>query len=546
MGLGDNNFDYLLKANTPAITGPLDMARSGATLAQLLQGVQKGDIELQTARQGMAMMQDPSYLSALSGMLGGGQGGGGSAPGYGPGGGGSGPMDLSFLSKFPAAAPGALQNILKMRLEGAQANENNAKASDYQQKILNARLEKVASSAQAVADDPSPSNIQAYVVNHAFSGAAQDAFGGTPSTMDPQAWAQYGSNVYKQLTDPKVRAETAMSIINAKQAPAKLGIEQQNSDTEAANLAFNKAKFYKGEPFQDPDSKKWFVKIPNPNGVGFTIIAADSGMPTTAPPAQPSVAGAAPHFNLNNASLADVQGAVADAQNGAPDINSGPVTGPTFRQKKELEVATPEVGHLAAQAQAAANMKSMLVDLRNSEAQGIYSGGVTGTDFFQKIANIGAAMGTLTPEQQAKLSNTQAWNAETGNLVAQAVSQFAGSRVAAREIPFFQSTKPDDIQTPVGRAKIYQALWNISSRVQQQADQAQTWLDKGNTSLAKFQPKFEDSPLPAIKLDSLPNPKTWKGGALKDDQGNVLRVVNGQWVSAATGRAPSLSDQVPQ
>jgi hypothetical protein len=552
------DYSFLMGAKPVELPNPLDLATKGVSLAGLMQNVDMNALTLQQKQQMMALFKDPRYVSMLSSMIapGGGNagqlgGGPGSAPAA-PGG----SADLSVLSDYPAAAPDALQGILKMKIEGAQAYENTQRGLNYQQDVLDKRLAKTAEAANAVMQNPTAQTITAYVHAHAFTGAAPDAFGTPPSTMDPKAWGDYASNVYASLSDPKVRAETAKMLVETKLAPQKVAIEQQQADTASKAQALKQAEYYKGEAVQDPDSKQWFVKVPNPNGVGFTIINANTGqvqLDKNALPLSPADRAAAQRDAAATGAASPTEpsgagGMVPLGTAGAvPTSPSGaPVTGPDFKAKELFKSAVPEVEHLTAQSNAASTMKAMIEDLRKGEAQGIFSGGIAGTEFFRKVANIAAATGALSTDQVNKLANTQAWTAETGNLVAQAVSQFAGSRVAAREIPFFQGVKPETLQTPEGREKLYQSLWNISSRVQQTAAQAGQHLAK-NPSLLGFAPQFKDEKLPPIQLDALPNARTWPAGkALQDDSGNIWRAVGGKWQNTGKAPAPGLADQVPQ
>lgn len=172
---------------------------------------------------------------------------------------------------------------------------------------------------------------------------------------------------------------------------------------------------------------------------------------------------------------------------------------PTPGQKELITSGGKEIDDLTARSTAAADMKAMVVDLRNLEAnQGLMSGGVAGTEFFRKAANVLAPF--LTPEQQKVLASTQAWDAESKALVAQAVRQFAGSRVAARELPFFESTKPNELQRPAGRELVYKMLYNVADRIQQAKVQADQQMKTGNVGLAGWVPTFKEVRMPPITM----------------------------------------------
>ena len=202
------------------------------------------------------------------------------------------------------------------------------------------------------------------------------------------------------------------------------------------------------------------------------------------------------------------------------------------QEEQNVKGAGDEVNSLVTKAQSANQMQALVVDMRNKEAQGILSGGVQGAPFFSKIANIAAAMGAKG-ETIDKLQNTQAWSADSGHLIAQAVSQFAGARIAARELTFFENIKPQLVQTPEGREQIYQALYNISDRIKQQASQAQEYVNDPKNlgkGLGGFEPKFKEVKIPSLQVPGLPDPASRKGWKATGDDGVTYKSDGARWV----------------
>src|SRR5271157_3280026 len=175
-------------------------------------------------------------------------------------------------------------------------------------------------------------------------------------------------------------------------------------------------------------------------------------------------------------------------------------------------------------------MKAMLEDMRNQEAQGIYSGGIQGQPAFKQMANVLAAGGLLSKDQANTLANSQAWDVESKNLVAQAVKQFVGGggRVAARELDFMGKAKPEDLQTPQGREIVYNTLWKISDRINQQAQQAGQYFQQ-NGELTGFTPKFTQSQMPNPVVPGLPDPSTKSGWQAKATDGTVYQSDGTKW-----------------
>lgn len=169
-------------------------------------------------------------------------------------------------------------------------------------------------------------------------------------------------------------------------------------------------------------------------------------------------------------------------------------------EKEMTGINAKEVGEANAQKLQAHQVQAQLIDMRNQEGQGIYSGGIAGTEYFRRIANVMQSMGILSPANADKLANTQTWSAEAKNLVALSVKQWAGSRVAKAELGYFSEAKPNELMTPAGREKTYRALYNASQRIIDIGEQGQEYFDAHGGSLKGFTPKFEAVKLPPIEM----------------------------------------------
>ena len=205
MGLGDNNFDYLLKANTPAITGPLDMARSGATLAQLLQSVQEGNFKLQTMQDQRALFSDPRFLQALSGAIGG-QGGSGQ-------GGDGGGFDASVFAEHPYAAQSGITSLQTMAKNQADIGKLNADAAEARVKAMTQKIGTLANWANKAGDNPTPMNIEGTLRQISMLGVPYDHFGPLPDPGDQAGWATYMKGIGAANSTPEQQQNTAASVV---------------------------------------------------------------------------------------------------------------------------------------------------------------------------------------------------------------------------------------------------------------------------------------------------------------------------------------------
>jgi hypothetical protein len=134
--------------------------------------------------------------------------------------------------------------------------------------------------------------------------------------------------------------------------------------------------------------------------------------------------------------------------------------------------------------------------MQSQESKGIMSGGIAGTDTFKTLANIYAATPGANQAVVDKLANTQAWDAESGQLVAMMVKQMGGSRVTNSQLNFMRTIKPNTLMTPEGRGQLYSILNNAFQNQIDTADQAAKYVQTpGTYSLSGFSPQLGASTL---------------------------------------------------
>jgi hypothetical protein len=344
--------------------------------------------------------------------------------------------------------------------------------------------------------------------------------------------------------------------------------------------AFAEAEKRGGKAFQDPDTREWFAEVQDHDEKGLPLPGAFHVEPlriggpargpgelggikegdrvnlnfegirpedletvaaqmrrqreTTRGPTASPTAG----VNLGTAGPSPAAPAVPSAA--APTMSVGPSggvkTGPSLQEREQTKalapVAATHLAELTTKASAAAQMQEIVKELRNKEAEGMYSGALEGTDYFRKIAGIAAAMGTLKPAEVEKLSNTTAWDAEAITLLAQSVKQFS-SRPAAAELGYLAPSKPQVPQTAEAREQIYQSLYRAAARAVQEAQQADAHLKSGNNSFGNFVPKFEPVKMPPVQVSKLPTLTPKDKGAIGYGSDNSKQYWDGgRWVPA--------------
>lgn len=489
----------LLQSTPFQMPNQLDLAGKGLTLANLANSNQMGNIQVMQAQQQMKMMADPRYSQAVAQMLGGGESQ-------------SGNPDFSFLSSYPAAGQAAIEQLLKMRQTAAATEKDTAAAQMDRASTVVKKTNLLASFAANM--DPTDQDAKFRLLNGVYSLGMDKLMPPPKIDASPGDWQAYANGVYTMGTDPEKQTQIAVARaklgpdvaktlqetltsqaeenkarVDAGLAPIKVSIERQQANAASLNAATHQAEFLNPSPIIDETSGQVVQPKRTAGPGGYTTSAAP----------------------------------ITDAQGNPIQVR------PTNAQGSLAKGAGDEVANLQAKAASAAQFKALLQDMAQQDAKGIYSGGVMGSDGAKKMVNILGGLGLLSKEQVAKLANTQVYDAESRQLVADAVSQFAGRTVAARELPFFQETKPSTIQAQQARDSLYDTLYNRSDRVQQQAAQASSYINtpdatgKRPNDLGSFQPKFKEVTMPRAS-DAMPDPaKFGVGSKLTTPEGVVYK-----------------------
>jgi len=614
------DYSYLSNVQIPQIQDPMTLATRGASLADILNKVQTGQLALETARQRAALWQDPTMGPLISNLLGGASGVPGMPGMPGQGGPGLDPDTIAGIQqRYGYALPGTMGELIGLAEKQAVMRKDIAAGALDYQKVHDLAVTDISNSADTFNNHPSIGNylstlfkVSKYGLQHEF-----------PNLPDPRsASAEDIMNAMSQITatTAESRAKISSEAAGAAEARGRTALQGPEFELKARNTALDWAKFLGGTAQRDPDTGTYTVvkpvQDPTTGEISQKIVwagatgsmkapemptAPTTGAPTpggTGLPAQPGAPTAGVKLAPGTFTSADLRKMADDmdkaAQAATPAGQSGPPSssaaaaatsaapgtpapvpttpagaakpGLSAPEKRDIEVGKEALKPIVDQSVQAAPMKTMIEGLRQEEAKGIYSGGIMGTDFWQRMANIFSF--ALSPEQLARLGNTQAYAAEKGTLVAQAIKTFGGVRVAGPEIQFFQNIKPQELSTPQGREQLYQNLWSLADKMQQLGTQAHEYLQKpgADQSLASFQPAFKDNPMPPVKFAGLPDPRMWRANnpnsAMTTDDGRtlVVRNVGGRWtwVDRASGKPevpgvtppasmpPGLSSQIPQ
>jgi hypothetical protein len=535
------DYNFLLGAQVPQAPNPLQLAGQGLTLGNLATQNQLGQLNIQKLTGMVQAMQDPAVMNAWSQVM----SGSGGAP------------DFSPFAKYGLGGQELMSNLLSAAEKTAHMGADQATAFKNRQegaKMEYQNLGNYANSINPDKDDPQVVINAANSIAQRLQAINPIAFNG----MDQSSPGAFLKSVATHLMDPEVQQKLALG-------PQELAVKQ-------GELALNEAKFYNGEAFQDPASKAWFIKMPTGGG-NWTVKPATWQQPGVQahnqPGAQaPSGAGVSvqqpggngqPRINVQNASPGEVAAMNADIASGgnvftpaaggagaeppvaplgtAPpptqaggklptDASGAPVTGPNFQTeaqiKEDITAAGKEQEDATAKANAAAQIQSLVLEQRNRAANGILSGQIMGQPEFLKMANILAPW--LSDKDYQTLSNSQAWTRQTNQIIALAVKQFAGSRIAARELPFFGGAKADATQTPMGMEETFGDMYRIADQTLQLKQQMDAYqAPPGRAGLVGFVPHLTSTQLPPVQYNA-PNGKMYNFDNLMDAERWIPRL----------------------
>ena len=494
------------------------IAGQGISLGDLMAGLQGKQYQLQGLQQSVNLMQDPAMAQAYAQMLGGG-----------------GQGDTSGLAAMIQANPmGALQTFPGMigaAQKAAEARSFNAGATEKESQTLDQARARAAAAVANAGLYPSNESVAGAVTALRQAGLSSDFAGPIPSDMTQIP--QWSKQAQAALIQPKTLAETGeiQARIPGILAANVLGQEKAANfysefALEAKKYNLDASKFYSGELQQTNAGVFWVG--PGPQGNKISIKLGDAGGFSQTPPNAPPVGAPPPGvtmpvpgstatpaaMNAQTAPLTPQQQAMQNADNAAlpPKAPTAPFTmqSPNADLQKQLT-------DYSSKAQSAGEMQQLITQMRSQDAQGILSGGVMGNDEIKKLVNVLGGMGALSPEMYQKLSSTQTFDATSRQVIAQAVSQFAGARIAARELQFFTGAKPTTDMTPQAREGIYDELFNSAQRMRDTAQQAGAYIKNGGaTDLTQFQPQYQHVNLPPITLPhpppagTVPLNKIWK------------------------------------
>jgi hypothetical protein len=533
------DYNFLLGAQVPQAPNPLQLAGQGLTLGNLATQNQLGQLNIQKLTGMVQAMQDPAVMSLWGQVMSGRNTGG---------------LDFSPLAQYGLGGQEIMSNLLSSAEKVSHMNADQQLAFKNQQEgaqMEYKNLGNIANGVNPATDDPQVVINTANSVAQRLRAINPTAFNG----MDQSSPAAFLKNVATSLMDPKTQQELAL-------APQELAVKQ-------GELALKEAQFYNGEAFQDPASKAWFIKMPTGGG-NWTVKPATWQQPGVQAPNQPGAqppAGAGvsvqqpggngqPRINVQNATPGEVAAMNADIASGgnvftpaaggagpAPPpatpgttppsggqlptgVGGAPVTGPGFQTeaqiKEDITAAGKEQEDATAKANAAAQIQSLVLEQRNRAASGILSGQIMGQPEFLKMANILAPY--MSAQDYQTLSNSQAWTRQTNQIIALAVKQFAGSRIAARELPFFGGAKADATQTPMGMEETFGDMYRIADQTLQLKQQMDAYqAPPGRAGLVGFVPHLTSTQLPPVQYNA-PNGKMYNFDNLMDAQKWIPRL----------------------
>jgi hypothetical protein len=548
--------NILLGAKGIDLPNPLALAQQGLTIGNLANQNALTGLAVQQQQQMQNLYSDPQYLEGFSKMLG-------------LAGGGDSDALMQALQQNPLAAASAIGGLLKMQGEAATRDDLIAKAEKTRFDTKNAALDNLSSSAAAFFTNPSDAGLKSVINQMAFMQKAHhispqdygvnvdDLISGDPQRL---------FNATQQLALLRTPTKDQASIVNmtvdnwSKIAETKLKFLEQNKPVLGEDVSGNQIR-------TTPYAQGTAPQMPAPPNVpqvpGAPVMPQVGGQP--APNYNGAVGSGNTPANTPNDRIAILQGELQKLPDDDPnrqllqrEINrlaggGGQPTGTKMKlsaeEEGDLKNTLKEAENANAAGIAAPQTKSLVIDMRNKDLSGMIAGPVAGREWFQTMMQVLSPL--MSPEDQAKIAQTNSWQADTGVLIANAVKQFvgAGGRVAARELDFFKDIKPNLLMTQEGRMAVYENIYSMADKLAQNQAQLQAYRDaqraKGNYSLGGFVPQLTETKMPPMKVDSLPDPRTWntKVGFV-DDNGHLHRVINGRWQDM--GAQQSMVDQIPR
>lgn len=139
-------------------------------------------------------------------------------------------------------------------------------------------------------------------------------------------------------------------------------------------------------------------------------------------------------------------------------------SGPRAGVQQYFKDAAETVGKLGDQARAAEDIKTTLTRMQQLDQNGVFSNVTTGPTTF--VTNLAQAAGLqVTPQNLAKLGNTETYNAVATEAWQKLVAQFGGNRgVTKEEAEQIKAILPQTKHSPQARAQLYQVLTAVADR----------------------------------------------------------------------------------
>ena len=486
----------LLQAKGITLPGPMDLATQGVTLSNLMQQNEAGALTLQEKRAMLAASQDPRMMALLFG-------GASSSPGGVPN------FSDADLAKYGPAIPQLAKTGLEFQKGYADIDKSSAEALKARNDVQTQRMQALANFAYSGARDPTQGNIIGYLTLFRRSGLPEDAFGPLPDTSaTPEVWAKYFAGAASSMTSapeqtgiPKTQAETKYisgpQTAGTQATTAKTNIEAGLAPTETNIRSFSattaRGQLEKPEFYTDPNTGADMVRqtVMTPQGPKLIVrpvygvqapgsAGAGESMPpgtsSGAPAAPTSVSGALPPRYQDTTAGPQIPSAAPSAMPGAGQRTVRPPVGPvgsaqegapkplqtggmSLAQSEQTKETAKVVGNLTKEIPAAVEAKNTIANLRQLDSQGVYAGGVRGSEFFKSLANDWGSMPFASDKMREELSNTQTWDTQAGELVFQKIQSMPGaSRVAGPLLNSVKGIKPNTLMTPQARQQVYDLI----------------------------------------------------------------------------------------
>ena len=377
-----------------------------------------------------------------------------------------------MASRYPNALPKLLQDYKAQQLTQSQISKENALAREADMKSKVQALDTFGKQAYGISQSQGPINpmqIGQIVAQAKFLGLPTD---GLPSVMDQQGlkqWLANAGNAAAGILD-QVKANVEKTMLPVNVAEKQAATNKTNVEAGLAPGIAQSGRISANAAASNAQSTRMGLVAPQ------VQISEATGLPV-----------AIGRFNSS----------------GQPEASVTPISGPQMKptpMQKDLAGATAkEIGNLQNSAVAARQGLQSLTAMKSMEAKGIYSGGIQGTDTFKTLANVWAGTGLATQDQLDQLANTQAWDAKSGELVAQMLKQLGGNRITNNELNFIQRIKPNTLQTEAGRQMLYGALEKSFKNQIDTADQAARYVQQpGQYTLSGFVPDTGNVPTQSL------------------------------------------------